>query len=82
MPARKREQGSETFEQSMKQLEAIVNRLEQGDVPLEESLQLYEEGLRLSKACSDRLSQAELTLKRLAKNAAGAFEELDEKEEE
>jgi exodeoxyribonuclease VII small subunit len=82
MPPRKRDQENPTFEQSLKRLEEIVNRLERGDVPLEESLVLYEEGLLLSKACSDRLSQAELTLKRLSKNAAGAFEELDEKEEE
>jgi exodeoxyribonuclease VII small subunit len=81
MPTKKRDQDVPTFEQSLKRLEDIVNRLERGDVPLEESLRLYEEGLDLSKACSERLAQAELTLKRLSKNAKGAFEERDDKEE-
>jgi exodeoxyribonuclease VII small subunit len=81
MPTRKREPDTTTFEQSLKRLEDIVNRLERGDVPLEESLRLYEEGLELSKACSERLAKAELTLKRLSKNAKGAFEELDNEEE-
>jgi exodeoxyribonuclease VII small subunit len=81
MPTKKREQDATTFEQSLKRLEDIVNRLERGDVPLEESLRLYEEGLELSKACSERLAKAELTLKRLSKNAKGAFEELDNDEE-
>lgn len=81
MPTRKREQDLPTFEQSLKRLEDIVERLERGDVPLEESLRLYEEGLELSKTCSERLAKAELTLKRLAKNAKGAFEELDGEEE-
>jgi exodeoxyribonuclease VII small subunit len=81
MKAKKQDQDQTTFEQSLKKLEDIVNRLERGDVPLEESLKLYEEGLQLSTQCSKRLSQAELTLKRLAKTANGAFEELDEKEE-
>ena len=81
MPTKKREQNPPSFEQSLKRLEDIVNRLERGDVPLEDSLRLYEEGLELSKACGDRLAQAELTLKRLSKNAKGAFEELDDEEE-
>ena len=81
MPTKKRDQDVPTFEQSLKRLEDIVNRLERGDVPLEESLRLYGEGLDLSKACSERLAQAELTLKRLSKNAKGAFEERDDKEE-
>lgn len=82
MPPKKRDQTPPSFEESLKRLEDIVNRLERGDVPLEDSLRLYEEGLALSKACGERLAQAELTLKRLSKNANGAFEELDEEEEE
>jgi|WetSurMetagenome_2_1015567.scaffolds.fasta_scaffold893132_2 exodeoxyribonuclease VII small subunit len=82
MPTKKRDPEPPSFEQLLKRLEEIVNRLEQGDVPLEDSLKLYEEGLALSKTCGERLAQAELTLKRLSKNAKGAFEELDEEEEE
>ncbi len=81
MPTKKRDEDTPTFEQSLKRLEDIVNRLERGDVPLEESFRLYEEGLGLSKACGERLAQAELTLKRLSKNAKGAFEELDDEKE-
>jgi len=81
MPTKKRDQDIPTFEQSLKRLEDIVNRLERGDVPLEESLRLYEEGLELSKTCSERLAKAEVTLKRLSKNAKGAFEELDDEAE-
>jgi len=82
MPTKKRDPNTPSFEQSLKRLEEIVNRLERGDVPLEDSLRLYEEGLELSKVCGERLAQAELTLKRLSKSAKGAFEELEEEEEE
>ena len=82
MAPKKREQDPPTFEESLKHLEDIVERLERGDVPLEESLRLYEEGLQLSKTCSERLAQAELILKRLSKKADGSFEELDEEERE
>ena len=82
MAPKKREQDAPTFEESLKRLEDIVERLERGDVPLDESLRLYEDGLQLSKACSERLTQAELILKRLSKKADGAFEELDEEEKE
>jgi exodeoxyribonuclease VII small subunit len=81
MPPKKRETEPASFEQALKRLEDIVDKLERGDVPLEESLKLYEEGLELSKACGERLAHAEVTLKRLAKNANGVFEELDEEEE-
>jgi exodeoxyribonuclease VII small subunit len=81
MAKKKQDEDIPTFEEALKRLEDIVNRLERGDVPLEESLRLYEEGLKLSQACSDRLAQAELTLKRLSKNAQGALEELDDEEQ-
>jgi exodeoxyribonuclease VII small subunit len=82
MAAKKRDPNAQTFEEALKRLEEIVDRLERGDVPLEDSLKLYEEGLEISKACGERLAQAELTLKRLSKNAKGTFEELDDEEEE
>ena len=43
------------FEEALKQLEAIVSRLEVGDLPLEEALSIFEEGIRLTKLCSQRL---------------------------
>lgn len=51
-----------TFEEAMKQLEDIVRRLEQGDVPLEESIDLYKKGMELSALCSTKLQDAEKQL--------------------
>lgn len=47
------------FEEALKQLERIVSRLEIGDLSLEEALSIFEEGVRLTKLCSTRLSEAE-----------------------
>ncbi|MBO5060093.1 MAG: exodeoxyribonuclease VII small subunit [Clostridia bacterium] len=47
------------FEESIKELEKIVEKLERGDVGLEESLDLFEKGIKLSKACNDMLDKAE-----------------------
>ena len=51
---------SRTFEASLEALEQIVRQLEDGDLPLEKSLELFEQGIRLSRECQERLSQAEL----------------------
>lgn len=67
-----------SFEDSLKRLEEIVNQLEQGEVPLEESIKMYEEGLALSKTCIEKLTQAELKLKKLTKDVNGNFKFLDE----
>lgn len=53
---------NQTFAQSMTDLEQIVRRLEQGDVPLEEAIDLYKKGMELSKECHEKLSQAEQQL--------------------
>lgn len=47
------------FNDAMQQLEEIVRQLEQGDVPLEEALTLYQKGMELSKVCHDKLQNAE-----------------------
>jgi exodeoxyribonuclease VII small subunit len=60
-----------TFEQALARLEEIVQRLEKGDLPLEESLVLYEEGIRLSKLCHGRLEEAEGRIELLQKDARG-----------
>jgi len=71
-----------TFEESLRRLETIVAQLEQGDVPLDDSIRLYEEGIRLAKVCAGRLATAELTLKRLSKDLEGNLKLLDEEGEE
>ncbi len=48
-----------TFEQSMEKLETIVRRLEEGKVELDEAIDLYKEGLELSKWCNEKLNKAE-----------------------
>ncbi|MBB6284600.1 MULTISPECIES: exodeoxyribonuclease VII small subunit [Geobacillus] len=51
-----------TFEEAMKQLEAIVEKLEEGNVPLEDAIAFFQEGMRLSKLCHDKLQQVEKQL--------------------
>jgi len=60
-----------TFEQALSQLEQIVQKLERGELPLEESLRLYEEGIRLSRLCHGKLEQAEGKIEMLMKDARG-----------
>ena len=48
-----------TFEQAMNELERIVTQLERGDVPLEDSISLYEKGAELKKRCETKLKEAE-----------------------
>lgn len=64
MPARKTS-GISTFETDLDRLTQIVDRLESGNIPLEEMLKLYEEGVALSKSLSGVLSEAELRVEKL-----------------
>ena len=59
------------FEVALKQLEEIVQRLEKGELSLEDSLKLYEEGIRLSRLCHAKLDEAEGRIEQLLKNARG-----------
>jgi exodeoxyribonuclease VII small subunit len=56
------------FEEALKELEEIVNRLEQGDLPLEEALQLFEQGVKLSRLCHTRLDEAQKRVEILLKD--------------
>lgn len=60
-----------TFEQALAQLEQIVQKLERGELPLEESLKLYEDGIRLSRLCHGKLEEAEGRIEMLLKDARG-----------
>jgi exodeoxyribonuclease VII small subunit len=57
-PAREGD-GAQTFEAQLASLERIVRELERGDLPLERSLELFEQGVRLSRECQERLNEAE-----------------------
>ncbi|HEY1273160.1 MAG TPA: exodeoxyribonuclease VII small subunit [Terriglobales bacterium] len=71
------------FEECLQRLEKIVQELEKGEVPLEKSLTLFEEGMQLSAACRKELEEAEgkveVLLKRNGKLQAEPFETPDEK---
>lgn len=58
-----------SFEASLKRLDEIVNHLEKGDLPLSESLSLFEEGTGLLSSCSRMLDEAEQKVVRLRKGA-------------
>ncbi len=60
-----------SFETALKRLQAIVEELERGDLPLEKALKRYEEGVKLAKVCQERLDQAELKLKQLRVDQEG-----------
>jgi exodeoxyribonuclease VII small subunit len=62
---------SKTFETSLQALEEIVHKLEQGDLALEESLGLFEQGIRLARECQERLSQAERRIEVLLRDQQG-----------
>ena len=57
---------NDTFEKSMERLEQIVRAMERGDVPLEESLKLFQEGTELVRSCGKLLDEAELQVKKIA----------------
>ena len=64
-------ESSQNFEQSMARLEQIVRAMERGDVPLEQSLKLFEEGTKLMKQCSGLLDKAEQKVQQLTAGADG-----------
>jgi exodeoxyribonuclease VII small subunit len=59
------------FEDAMRELEEIVRRLESGDLPLEESLKIFEEGVALSRYCFNKLEEAEKRVSILVKDEGG-----------
>ena len=63
---------SVSFEKSIERLDAIVRSLEQGNVPLEQALKLFQAGTGLVKTCDEMLSEAELQVVKLMKGADGA----------
>ena len=75
------------FETSLEELERIVRELERGDLPLEKSLELFEQGVKLSRACQERLNEAERRIEILTRDNQGratvkAFESEAESPEE
>lgn len=63
-----------TFEQAVARLEEIVKALDDGDLKLDEALKLFEEGTKLARICSSRLSEAQGKLESLSKKPDGSME--------
>jgi len=63
----------ERFEDALNKLEKIVSKLEDGEIPLEESLKLFEEGVRLSRLCNQKLEEAEKRVEILMKGKNGVI---------
>lgn len=64
-------QNNKTFEENMQRLEQIVRAMERGDVALEESLKLFQEGTELVRSCGKLLDEAELQVKKILTDAQG-----------
>ena len=67
----KNDEQPKSFEASLEALEEIVHQLEGGDLPLEKSLELFEQGITLSRQCQERLSQAERRIEVLLRDNQG-----------
>ncbi len=62
------------FEEALQKLEGIVEKLESGDLKLDESLELFEEGVRLSRLCQKKLEEAQGKIEKLVKEKDGEIE--------
>ena len=67
----------DTFEERLERLKSIVERLERGDLPLEEGVALYKEGLVLAKGCSKQLEEARHEVKIVSDGLVREFGSLD-----
>ncbi|MCZ8520636.1 MULTISPECIES: exodeoxyribonuclease VII small subunit [Paenibacillus] len=65
------QEATPSFEQAMDQLERIVAQLESGDVPLEKAIELFQEGMRLSQLCGQKLEQVERKIEILVEQEGG-----------
>ena len=74
------------FEKAMTRLENIVDELERGDLDIDKSLEIFEEGIKMSRLCTKKLSEAEAKIQKLTKDKKGELIAvpfpLDDKNEE
>jgi len=66
-----------TFEQAMQELETIIDKLDGGNVPLEESITIYERGAALQKHCESKLQQAEMRVQKIVAKADGSADRAE-----
>ncbi|MEJ2232703.1 MAG: exodeoxyribonuclease VII small subunit [Syntrophobacterales bacterium] len=72
----------EKFEEALQKLETIVTQMEEGDLPLEETLKAFEEGVRLARFCASKLDEAERKVEKLMRDQAGKLQTTSFSEEE
>jgi len=75
------EQKELSFEQAMQQLEEIVEKLEEGDVPLENAINYYQKGMELAKVCGEKLNAVQEQMVKIV-NEQGEFEPFQIQEDE
>ncbi|HNQ73583.1 MAG TPA: exodeoxyribonuclease VII small subunit [Verrucomicrobiota bacterium] len=63
--------GTPPFEEALESLEAVVEAMESGELPLETLIARYEEGVKLAKICQEKLAEAEAKIQQLEKTATG-----------
>ena len=69
-----KQENNKDFETSLKKLEKIVSDLENGELPLEESIKPFEEGVKLTKHCQNLLSKAEIKIQKLVESKDGSID--------
>lgn len=67
----------ESFENNLKELEAVVKALERSEISLDEMLELFEKGIKLTKSCTSHLEEAEQKISILMKNKDGEMQKED-----
>jgi exodeoxyribonuclease VII small subunit len=72
----------EKFEEALQKLETIVAQMEEGDLPLEEALKAFEDGVRLAKFCTTKLDEAERKVEKLIRDHAGKLQATTFSEED
>jgi exodeoxyribonuclease VII small subunit len=77
MPARKKTEDPQNFDEAMQRLESIVGRLEEEQLPLEEMLARYEEGVTLARYCSEKLDTAEQKVSLITRQNDGSIHTED-----
>ncbi len=80
MPAKKSEPAPKSFEESLEKLNGIIEKLESADLPLDDIIQSYEEGMVYLKFCREKLKAAELKIEQLQPEGEG--DEPDQEDEE
>jgi exodeoxyribonuclease VII small subunit len=72
----------EKFEEALQKLEAIVAQMEEGDLPLEEALKAFEEGVKLAGFCTTKLDEAERKVEKLIRDQAGQLQPVSFSEDD